>query len=207
MLVNAPQSERGVEGRFVNAVFKLATQRAVLRRAARPDDSIVIIWSDEYSQNISSFDDRYLENCRSHLGAMVVLTQSMHSIYSQMKGPSGKHHAAGLLSNFGLKAFMALGDPESTEFASSHIGRCMKTFLGSSSKLGSNAWDSFTGQSEFTGTFSEHLEKELEPNVFMNGLRTGGPLNQFLCDGYLIQSGEPFSNGANWMRCTFSQKG
>jgi hypothetical protein len=207
VLVNTPQSERGVEGRFINAAFKLATQRAVLRRHAGPDDFINVIWSDEYPQNILSSDDRYIETCRSHRGCCVCMVQSVHSIYSQMSGETGRHHAGGLISNFGLKVFMALGDSESAEFASSHVGRCLKTFIGGSSRPSGDLFNEFFGQSEFTGSFSEHLEKELEPNVFMNGLRTGGPLNHFLCDAYLIQSGEPFANGTNWLRCTFSQKG
>ena len=68
-------------------------------------------------------------------------------------------------------------------------------------------FDSMFGRSSYTGNFSEHFEQILQNNAFLSGLRTGGPDNGFLADAILVRSGMPFSNGASFLPCTFTQKG
>ena len=53
---------------------------------------------------------------------------------------------------------------------------------------------------------SEHYEAMLKPNLLMNGLRTGGKANNLICDAVVIRSGEPFSDGKNWLWREFSQQ-
>ena len=70
-----------------------------------------------------------------------------------------------------------------------------------------NLWDEMMGLQKITSNMSEHYEPTLQTNRFMNGLRTGGPSNDFLCDAFVLRSGEPFANGMNYLEVAFSQKG
>ncbi len=40
----------------------------------------------------------------------------------------------------------------------------------------------------------------------MNGLRTGGKHNGYVCDAVVIRSGEPFLSGQNYLQVAFSQR-
>jgi hypothetical protein len=207
ILVNLPPAKWGDTGSFVNAGWKYLTQRANLRRRATPHDRINVIWCDEAQQFVNSFDSHYLAQCRSHRGCMVYLTQSLHSYYSMLKGEAGRHQADALLSNFHHKLFHALGDVQTAEWAASLIGRSLQTFIGGSSQGEVDMFDTMFGRTNYSGNFSEHWEQIVQNNAFLSGLRTGGPANRFLADAILIRSGEPFSSGASYLPCTFSQKG
>jgi len=79
-------------------------------------------------------------------------------------------------------------------------------FIGGSTQPAQDIWDCVLGTGQFTGNFNSHYEHILQPNVFMNGLRTGGKLNGHVCDAVVIRSGEPFSNGQNFLQVAFSQR-
>jgi hypothetical protein len=205
VLIDMAPAEWGDIGNFVAAGWKYLTQKAVLRRHARESDAINVIWCDEAQQFVNSHDAHYLAQCRSHRGCMVYLTQSLHSYYTALKGESGKHQADALLTNFHHKLFHALGDVQTAEWASGLIGKSLQTFIGGSMSPQANMLDELYGRSSYTGSFSQHYEKVLQDNVFMNGLRTGGKANGLLCDCIVIRSGEPFASGQNWQWATFSQ--
>ena len=206
VLVNMAPAEWGDMGTLVAAGWKYLTQRRVLRRQAQPDDFINVIWADEYHQFVNSFDSYYLAECRSHLGCMVVLSQSLSSYYAALKGDSGRNMADALLPNFSTKIFHALGDVKSAEWASGLIGKKIETFFSVSLPPVENIWDELNGRRNVTVSTSEHYEPVLQTNVFMNGLRTGGMANGLICDAIVIRSGEPFASGANWLQVEFSQK-
>jgi TraM recognition site of TraD and TraG len=205
-LVNAPPAMYGDTGNVINAALKFATQFTVLRRDANPTEFFNVIFVDEAQQFVNTMDSHYLAQCRSHLGCMIFFSQSRHSYYAALGGETGKHKADALLANFNLKIFNALGDAETAEWASELVGRELKTFIGGSCPA-EGMWDVLMGQSKATTSFSTHYEKILEPNVFMHGLRTGGAgKNQYLVDAVLVKTGEPFSDGRNWMQTSFSQR-
>jgi hypothetical protein len=202
VLIDASPAEYGDIGGFLNAGWKYLTQRAVLRRHAKPGDPFVVIWCDEAHQFVNSHDAHYLAQSRSHLGCTVFLTQSVHSLYAALKGQTGRHQADALMSNFGAKVVHAVGDAQSAEMAANLIGRKLQTFIGGSSSPVEDFWDELVGRTQFTGSFSEQYEYVVQPNVFMNGLRTGGPSGA--SDAIVIRSGEPFSNGQNHLFVTFT---
>jgi type IV secretory pathway TraG/TraD family ATPase VirD4 len=206
VLVNMPPAEWGDIGSFVAGAWKYMTQRCNLRRHAGPADGINVIWCDEAQQFVNSYDHHYLAQCRSHLGCMVYLTQSLHSYYSALSGQSGKHQADALLTNFHHKLFHALGDVQTAEWASGLIGKSLQTFVGGSMAPSADVWDELAGRSQYTGNFSEHFENELQNNVFLNGLRTGGLVNGLVCDAVVIRSGEPFAWGGNYLFVPLSQR-
>jgi hypothetical protein len=206
VLVNLPPSVWGDIGRLVAAGWKYLVQRAVLRREVTAESPAVVIWCDEAAQFVNSFDHHYLAQCRSYLGCMVYLAQSLHSYYSELKGEAGKHQAHALLANFGHKVIHALGDVQTAEWASGLVGKRIETFVGGSLAPAKDLFDAALGQTQFTGSFSTHYESVLQAHRFMNGLRTGGRTNRSTCDAFVIRSGEPFSDGDNWIKVAVSQK-
>ena len=207
VIVNMAPAEWGDMGALIAAGWKYLVQRRVLRRKANDGDAVVVIWADEYAQFVNSYDAHYLAQCRSHMGCMVVLTQSLHSYYMTMRGEAGKHQANALLTNFSTKVFHALGDVETAEWASGLIGKGREVFVGTSLAPAEDLHTEFSGRARVSTSASEHYEAMLKPNQLMNGLRTGGLANGLLCDAVVIRSGEPFADGSNWMWRVFSQRG
>jgi hypothetical protein len=205
VIVNMAPAEWGDMGALVAAGWKYLVQRRVLRRQAKPDECVVVIWADEYALFVNSYDAHYLAQCRSHMGCMVVLTQSLHSYYMSMKGEVGRHQADALLTNLTTKLFHALGDVQTAEWASNLIGKGREIFVGTSLGPVEDFYAELLGRSKVTTNASEHYEPMLQPNVLMNGMRTGGKANHLICDGVVIRSGEPFASGKNWLWREFSQ--
>jgi len=207
VIVNMAPAEWGDMGALVAAGWKYLVQRRVLRRRTQPDDNVVVIWADEYAQFVNNYDAHYLAQCRSHMGSMIVLTQSLHSYYMTMKGEAGKHQADALLTNFSTKIFHALGDVQTSEWASGLIGKGREVFVGTSLAPMEGMGEELMGRSRVSSNASEHYEFMLKPNLLMNGMRTGGMANNLICDAVVMRSGEAFSDGRNWMWREFSQQG
>jgi type IV secretory pathway TraG/TraD family ATPase VirD4 len=206
ILVNMSPAEWGDQGAFVCGGWKFLTQKRVLRREAKDGDCINVIWCDEAQQFVTSFCAHYLAQCRSHMGCMVYLTQSLHGYYSTLHGQTGKHQADALLTNFHHKIFHALGDEQTANYAANLVGKSLQTFVGTSTPPTESYWDELMVQTRTTTSTSEHYEAILQPNVFQNGLRTGGKSAGLICDGIVVRSGEAFSNGQNFLWVPFNQK-
>ena len=207
ILVNMPVHERGAGGLAVNAAWKYAVQRFILRRPGQPGTNPIIIWADEFQNSSNSFDASFLAECRSHFGGMIVLTQSVHSFHSSMaQGGGGDHETKALLANFSLKVFHSLGDSESAMFAASLVGKSLQQRSSFSRQPAKDLWEEMYGNQGVGFSSTEHMEEILQPNVFMHGLRTGGAANDYLADAIIIKSGERFSNGSNWLKVAFSQR-
>lgn len=206
LLVNMPPAQFGDGGTFVNAGIKFLTEWRMLRRQARESDFLNVIWCDEAPLFVNEFDSHYLSQSRSHLGAVVFLSQSRESFYAALPGDAGKAQADALLGNFNLRIVHALGSVDTAEWASGLVGKELTTFVGGSMSPQEDVYDTLMGRSRFNGSFSQHYEYVLQPNVFMNGLRTGGPANRYVVDAIVIRSGEPFSHGQNYLWTSFSQR-
>lgn len=205
VLVDFPVANYGVAGAFIAGAWIYATQRHVLRRAARAETPVTCLWIDEFQNHITSFFARYLAECRSHLGCAIVLTQSMHSFFSSIGGREAQSHTKALLANFGHKIFMALGDDESAQYAASLIGKGILHMGGSSIKRNDPNGGAF-GSPQVDFSLSERIEQVLQNGAFLHGLKTGGPENGYIAEGFVIRNGNLFSNGFNFMRVAFSQK-
>ena len=207
VLVDMAPSEWGDIGLFVAAGWKYLAERAVLRRVAKPGSNVVTLWADEAHQFLSSFDSHYIAQCRSHRGCLVFLSQSLHNFYTALSGEKGRHQADSLLTNFHTKILHALGDIETANWASNLVGKSLQTFTGGSTTPPDNPFDELMGRQRYSGNYSNHFESTLQANAFMHGLRTGGEASGFLCDCFVVRSGEPFASGQNYLATSFSQKG
>jgi len=202
VLVDMPISRYGASGAMVNGIWHLATQRHILRRHAADRRKITVIWIDEFQNHLNSFDPQFLAECRSHVGCMVVLTQSLHSYYSALKGgQAAEHQANALLTNFAHRIFCSLGDAKSAEWASGLLGQRLETMIGGSMAPEESMWDTLMGRTKFTGSFNQTYQPVLQPNVFMHGLRTG---SGGVADAIVIRP-EHFSNGQNFLQVAFSR--
>ena len=77
IFIDMPIAEYGVAGAVVCGAWKYATQRYALRLHATGDSKIICLWIDEYQNSVTSFDSKFLAECRSHLACMVVLTTAL----------------------------------------------------------------------------------------------------------------------------------
>ncbi len=204
ILADLPISSCGAAGAFILGGFKYLTQRYILNRYASEQTPATVIWCDEYQKVANSFDPAFLAECRSHRGCMVCATQSIHSLYTRIR-EAGEHGADALLTNYYHKIFHAIGDDKTAAYASSLIGRRLKTRVNVSSGGEDNAYDAFYGPPKVTASTSQAIENILEPREFMQGLRTGGRAHGYVVDGIVIRS-EAFSTGENFLRVSFSQR-
>ncbi len=203
-LVNFPIVPGDASATFVNTAIKYAVRRHILRRKPGPGDPLLAIWCDEFQKVSNSYDAAFLAECRSHKGCLVALTQSIHSMYANLRGKGGEHQTDSLLTNFGHLIIHTLGDAKSAEYASSILGRRRELFIGASTGR-EEMWDVITGQSRIAMNAHESYEPVLQPAMFLRGLRTGGPPDNTV-DGVIIKAGQPFHNGENYLIAAFGQR-
>lgn len=56
------------------------------------------------------------------------------------------------------------------------------------------------------GGWSEQMDYLVPPDAFASQLRKGGPSNDFMVDGIVVQGGRRFEQtGSNWLHCVFQQ--
>ena len=207
LFIDTPISRCGVEGAFSLGVWKFICQWNALRRDSRVENPPLIIHADEFHNTINAFDTRFLGECRKFSACMIACTQSKASFYANMGGPESESQVDALLNNFSHKIIHALGDVRSAEWCSSLVGSESRLNLSGSEQPTASLFDAWMGLGGgWSAGFSEHIRPALEPRRFMHGHRTGRARNGFLCDAYVIRSGEAFSCGENYLFISFSQK-
>ncbi len=101
---------------------------------------------------------------------------------------------------------MALGDEESAKYASSLVGRAVIRLASVSRNGMGAAFEELMGKITLGTSLAEHIEDLIQSRLFMNGLRTGGPENGYIAEGWVIRNGTSFSNGESVIFVGFSQK-
>jgi len=207
VVVDFPPSTWGEVGSFICAGWKYLTQMAILKRQATEQDAFCVIWVDEAHQFVSDTDAYFIAQCRSHKGALIYLSQSVSSFYAALKGDGGKAQADALLANFS-HVIVHVSDAETAKWASSKLGKRREMMFSGSNSPGKETTllDQMFGQNQMSMSFSVRYEDVLQTEAFLVG-RTGGPDNNLLADAIALKSGEPFSNGMNYLRVVFSQRG
>jgi hypothetical protein len=197
--------EYGEVGTMVQVVLKYAIQKAIERRDVSKSPRPVFFHLDEFQTLITSADSRFASTCRSARASMVLLTQTLPTVYGALGGgDQAKQEVNSLLANMNLKLFCANSDPETCEFASKLVGK-VRTFTVNASRQRSNDY-SGPSPGQTTAGVTEQIDFDLQPAA-LTCLRTGGRDNRFIVDAILHRTGTPFrSTGRNWMRTTFSQR-
>jgi hypothetical protein len=205
ILVDLPYTSHGPTGRFVAGGMMFLTQRDILRRTWDPSSYYTIIICDEFQESVTDFCSRFIGQSRSHGGALLTATQTLHATYSAMSGRNGHHKADSLNSNYGLHIYHTV-DAATAKFASELLGMRREVFVGMGERDQADLWSQMMGRSRFNANIHEQWQPVLQPSVLMSGLRSGGPANDYCVDGVCIRLGEPFRGcRANWQVVTFRQ--
>ncbi len=138
---------------------------------------------------------------------MIYLCQGLNSYRQVLPGDKADAAVQSMLSNFGHKLFFALGDTDTAEFASNLCGKELRQFSGGGLQHGPcDPFSFFPEDPHYSSNFHEQYEQLIQPAEFMNGLRTGSPVNRYKVDTVLVRSGMPFSNGLPFLFVTFDQR-
>lgn len=206
VIVNFPADEHGDLSKIAGGGLKWMWQREGLRRRITVDSPVAVIWGDESSLWISDNDANFLSRCRSYRACQVYMCQSLNSYRAVMPGEQSKSAVDAMLSCFGTKLFLALGDSTTANYAAELCGKELTQLGGGSTQYGEADLFNFRGPGHYSRSFSEHRDYIVQPGQFLNGMRTGGPRNKFIVDGLLVRSGVPFANGLPITRVSFDQR-
>lgn len=200
--VDASPTTYGQVGVICSATMKYLMQWRILQRP--PGKRLSVIWCDEFQQYVNSFDADFLAQARSHMGAMVCLTQGTEALIAKL---GDEHKANALLTGFNHRVFNSLGCFRDAEWAADLIGRKRQLFHGGSIAPPATMLEQFIGSdTRYTGSFNEQMEYVVPPIAFMTGLRQGGEINKRMVDAIVCRTGLPFaSNGENFIRVHFKQ--
>jgi hypothetical protein len=198
ILVNLPVKTFDKVGRDAQIMFKYIWQRAMERRDPALGTRPVFLWSDEAQNFIHEHDATYQATARSSRIATVLITQNLANFYANMGGERSKHRVMSLLGTLNTKIFHGNADVETNQYASALIGdyQIEKTSVGSNVGV--------ENISRSTNTTTEY-DRLVRPEMFAS-LKTGGPCNDFIVEGYFYRQGNPFSTGRNIIKAKFNQK-
>jgi hypothetical protein len=185
--------------------MKIHWQNDILRRNETMPISVIV--GDEASLWVTPCDAAFLSRCRSHGGAMIYACQSLANYREALPGERALQAIKAIMGNFKSRLFFSLSDYETAEDAANLVGKELTTFMGGG--VQTPAFDVFKighKPPASNSSFSQSYEYIMQPAEFMNGLRTGGGINEFKVDAILVRGGESFSNGYPVMRVTFDQR-
>jgi hypothetical protein len=201
VVIDTPVLKYREPGQFVQIVWKLALQRAALRRET-PDKDIVL-WADEAQLHALPTDSGVQAVARKHKLVNVAITQNLPLLFSVLKN---RDDAIAWVSNLQTKFIFANGDRETNEYWSALFGQS-KQLLGSSS-LSTKPYDMVNDMlgSPEQGNYSvsEHFLPDVRPEAFTK-LRKGSRENSLIVECFIFQGGRIFSNGKTWLKASFKQ--
>ena len=207
VIVNAPVDVHGDLGRIANCGIKHLWQKEILRRKVTNKSPMSVIWADESSEVITSFDASYLSRCRSSMGSMIYLTQSLASYRDVLPGDQADASIKALLGNFTTKVFFALGDYDTAEWAADLVGQELRMLAGTSTTEAQSGFlEFFPERPKVTSSLNQSWEHIVRPEEFMSGLRTGSKVHRYQVDAMIIRFGGKFANGLPVIQTTFDQR-
>ena len=196
ILLNLPVKQYHEVGRDIQVMFKYIWQRAMEKRQVKLNGRPVFLFADEAQHFLHSYDSEYQATARSSRIATVYISQNLPNYHANMVGSKSEFRVKSFLGTLGTKIFHANADIESNRYASDLIGEAYVEDNTKTITSGNNF-------SSSKGT-SYKLEKMVRPEEFV-ALKTGGPLNHFLVEGYIHRQGQSFQNGVNFQKIVFNQ--
>lgn len=205
VVIDTPVLKYREPGQFVQMVWKLALQRACLRRVVTPESHYVCCWADEAQLHaLPSVDSMVQAVARSQRLINVAITQNIPLLNSVLKN---KDDVLAWLSNLQTKFIFANGDKDTNDYFSALLG-ASKHFMGSINS-GNGQFDylkDMLGIPQEQGSFScqETYLPDVRSEEFTR-LRKGGKENNLMVDCYVFQGGRRFSTGRTWLKTSFRQ--
>ena len=195
----------GELGRIGQSIYKYAWQKSILKRdfsrGKGESNRPCFLWADESQRFLNSSDVLFTQISRSQGVANVFLSQN-ESGYHAAIGEGKKNEVNALLGNLSTKIWCANDDDLTNEAASKRIGQVWKKITATNTSVakGSEIPTANAGVS-----VSEQLRYLVEPREFTE-LRTGGELNDYICDVIVFKSGKRFNTtGGNYIKTAFQQ--
>lgn len=194
-------------GRFLQIMFKLITQRAVLRRAGW--DRPVLVWMDD-AQLFLTEEDVEVQTVARQSGLInFLITQSIPVMQEAFGGgPRAEQQVNAILGQMQTKFICQQGCPVSNEAMSRLLGTSRQTLMSGSAPTGhyDAIGDMFDIPPEQSGSagFSEQWLPEVQPHVFTQ-LAKGGADYGRIVEAICFQGGRTWRNGKRWVRCQFRQ--
>jgi type IV secretory pathway TraG/TraD family ATPase VirD4 len=198
VVVDLPVAKYRRVGQYAALIWSQLFQRATDRREYRaPESRPAFLWQDE-AQHFTVEQDATFQTTAGGQGLLAVrLTQNLPNFLDAF-GPAGKNKVDTLLGNHaGLKVFHRNGDPETNQWASRVIAKETQYRASVSSGYSS-------GLTGYNVTVNEVEEDSCPPKTFI-GLKNGGPLNRWIVEGVVFQSGR-LIDGQRWVIRRWKQK-
>lgn len=197
-------------GQQVSIVWKVLTQRCVLRRDVKEQPLPVVLWQDEFQLTaLPDLDSSTQAVSRSAKLVTVAITQNCPLLIASLGGgPKAEKEAHALIANFQTKLLCANTDKETNEYMSHLLGhRFHQQYGGSINQQPYDPVKEFMGQHQSNAhvSFNEHWFPDVPPEEFTR-LKKGGEEYGFEVACYVTQGGRRFSNGKTWVKASFKQK-
>ncbi|MVM34459.1 TraM recognition domain-containing protein [Spirosoma sp. HMF4905] len=197
ILINLPVKLYHKVGRDVQVLFKYIWQRAMEKRNIVENGRPVFLWADEAQTFLHEHDAEFQATARSSRVATVYISQNLPNYYASMGGHKSEYRVKSFLGTLATKVFHANADIETNRYASELIGEIYFEEETQSTTVAENFSQ--------TKARSLKLERIARPEEFMR-LKTGGPLNNYLVEGYLHRQGDRVMKGFNHVKMIFSQR-
>ena len=196
ILLNLPVKDYHKMGKDCQVMFKYIWQRAMERRRVGENGRPVFLWADEAQNFLHEHDADYQATARSSRIATVYISQNLPNYFANMGGTNANYRVKSFLGTLGTKIFHANVDIETNQYASDLIG---KAYAVDTSKSAAMA-------SEFSSSRTQKysLEQMVRPEELV-ALRTGGPMNKFIVEGYIHLQGNQEKDEFNHRKISFSQ--
>jgi hypothetical protein len=196
ILLNLPVKHYFKVGRDSQVMFKYIWQRAMERRNVKENGLPVFLWADEAQHFLHEYDAEYQATARSSRIATVYISQNLPNYHANMGGQASEYRVKSFLGTLGTKIFHANADIDTNMYASALIGEAYTESIQKGRTI--------SGSFSTSETSSYDLERMVRPEKFA-GLKTGGPDNNYVVEGYMHRQSKSFSKDINYKKIIFNQ--
>jgi type IV secretory pathway TraG/TraD family ATPase VirD4 len=210
LLFDMSVKQWGETGAMAQVVFKYAFQKDIERRDVQVNPRPVFLHVDEFQLLTTSADHAFVATCRSSRVSLVILTQSLPTVWAALGGgDKAEADTASLLGNMNLKIFCANSEVKTNLFVAETLGKKKQHLVQAShSGMSPHAPLSALGAgrpSQISTSISEHMDFQVQ-NSDLASLRMGGARNNYCVEAIVYRTGDPFrASKRNWMKMTFHQ--
>lgn len=198
IILNFPTKQHLLSGVLAQAIYKYVWQQAMERRTFEDGNfRPTFLWIDESQFFVlPEYDTLFATTARSSLVSTVYLTQNINNYYFSM-GANSQARTKSLMGNMSTKIFHANTDIDTNEFAAKTIAEDLIQMQALQLNPGSVGAGS---------SFSEQYMFQVKPKDFTT-LATGGKAKHgFKPEAYIVQTGETFERGLNYLKVGFPQR-
>ena len=202
IVVDVPVLVEKEIGLMTNMIWKFCFQRAVDSRKGGKGGKDVFIFGDEAQYFLTPADTIFQTSARSLRCASVYLTQNLPNLYTKL----GEHCTMGILPVLKTRVFHQNACVVTNKWAAESIGQKLMHRPTESTGTSTQGGGIFGSQNQSQSTSVARVyDYVVRPEKFKS-LKTGGPKNSRIVEGYVEHSGIKFENGKDYLRVEFRQR-